>query len=745
MSDDDLDGKGAVGGALGDERMKEHAELQLRLEEKRIERIQLELEMARLKQTSATEKDQSDQPKELAAEIMQFSKMLANVLSRIPGEEEMVPGWFDTVESVWKAFKVPKNVQTMVLLPYLSERVRHIARDGETLGFLQYPEVKTKVLELLQLSPNEYRRLFTNAKKKENEPWTQLAERVRGYLDYYVRSRKVENFDDLKELLIADRVKEILSEDAQAFVTLREGDDWLRPAGIAKWAQVYDESNKLKGDSGKRLSKPAERQRLEGNATRGPFPPRKCFVCGSLGHLARSCPESEKKVAARVETVEGEVSGIVKEAKLIELELCGERLPVRLDSGADITVIRKSLLPDRRDQPKGKIKLRGAFGQEIEAELVHIPCRLADTSKVGNQQQKLVLCALTDELASGLNVLLTQTDYEDLKAVWYEELEGDYLGANMERGEEKFFEPPLVRSTEGISNVDEGETPRAGAFCIDSEAYKESGAAETHDSTGKTDSSVEQTLQDSRLRFRKEQREDESLRTLQKYAKARSHGFTEIEGLLFHKESMNKQLVMQVVLPKGRHRQVLQVAHDLPVGGHFSFKKTKQRIKNSFYWPGMDEDIREYCRTCESCQLTARERTKDRVPIQPLTRPQVPFQMVVMDCVGPIDPPSSKGYKYAVCIVDVCTRWPEVICMRSLTAKATCDASLEVFSRMGTPEVISSDQGSNFTAGLTRELMSRLGVSPRFSTPGHPESNGLVERWNQTFKGMLRQWSSGYS
>lgn len=164
---------------------------------------------------------------------------------------------------------------------------------------------------------------------------------------------------------------------------------------------------------------------------------------------------------------------------------------------------------------------------------------MADTREVGNQQQKLVLCALTDELASGLNVLLTQTDYEDLKAVWYEELEGDYLGADMERGEEMFLEPPLVRSTEVISNVDKGETPRAEAFCIDSKRYKESGAAETDDSTGKTDSSVEQTLQDSRLLFQK-QREDESLRSLQKYAKALSHCFTEIEGLLFHKESMNK-------------------------------------------------------------------------------------------------------------------------------------------------------------------------------------------------------------
>lgn len=33
--------------------------------------------------------------------------------------------------------------------------------------------------------------------------------------------------------------------------------------------------------------------------------------------------------------------------------------------------------------------------------------------------------------------------------------------------------------------------------------------------------------------------------------------------------------------------------------------------------------------------------------------------------------------------------------------------------------------------------MSRLGCSPRFSTPGHPESNGAVERWNRTFKNML--------
>lgn len=78
-----------------------------------------------------------------------------------------------------------------------------------------------------------------------------------------------------------------------------------------------------------------------------------------------------------------------------------------------------------------------------------------------------------------------------------------------------------------------------------------------------------------------------------------------------------------------------------------------------------------------------------------------------------------------------------MVCLRSLSAKSTCDALLTVFSRTGIPEVVASDCGTNFTAELTKEFLKRLGCSPRFSTPGHPESNGAVERWNRTFKNML--------
>lgn len=42
-----------------------------------------------------------------------------------------------------------------------------------------------------------------------------------------------------------------------------------------------------------------------------------------------------------------------------------------------------------------------------------------------------------------------------------------------------------------------------------------------------------------------------------------------------------------------------------------------------------------------------------------------------------------------------------------------------------------------FTARLTQEFSARMGATPRFLTPEHPRTNGLVGRFNGTFKSML--------
>ena len=64
------------------------------------------------------------------------------------------------------------------------------------------------------------------------------------------------------------------------------------------------------------------------------------------------------------------------------------------------------------------------------------------------------------------------------------------------------------------------------------------------------------------------------------------------------------------------------------------------------------------------------------------------------------------------------------------------------------PSKVISDNGTNFSGQLTRELLKHIGCSPVFATPGHPQASGLVERFNKTCKEMLhhiiqqhqRQW-----
>ncbi|GFS96357.1 retrovirus-related Pol polyprotein from transposon opus [Trichonephila clavipes] len=84
---------------------------------------------------------------------------------------------------------------------------------------------------------------------------------------------------------------------------------------------------------------------------------------------------------------------------------------------------------------------------------------------------------------------------------------------------------------------------------------------------------------------------------------------------------------------------------------------------------GLRSDVKKFCESCKECQLTRSVRIKDRSPITPVARSELPFQVVNMDLIGPIDPPSSKGHTYILCLVDQHTRWGEARPVTSLSAK----------------------------------------------------------------------------
>ncbi|MCO5561165.1 hypothetical protein L7F22_014786 [Adiantum nelumboides] len=81
--------------------------------------------------------------------------------------------------------------------------------------------------------------------------------------------------------------------------------------------------------------------------------------------------------------------------------------------------------------------------------------------------------------------------------------------------------------------------------------------------------------------------------------------------------------------------------------------------------------------------------------------------------------------------VDYMTRWAEATTSARITAKEVANFVYEsICCKFGVPLEIISDRGPGFRGDLVGELMKKLGIERRHSTPYYPQCNGLVEKVN---------------
>ncbi|KAH6947988.1 hypothetical protein HPB50_022304 [Hyalomma asiaticum] len=159
----------------------------------------------------------------------------------MPVSDELMPAWFRSAVNMFRSCAIPKDVQGAIILPFLNEKCRTLIANQADARVLSYEEVRDLILlQELKLTPEEYkRRLY--ACRKRDETWGQFATRLEILLDYYLRSRKIKTVEELRALLISDRIKQLMGEDMRTYILQHETAKWLRPQALAKLAQKYDE------------------------------------------------------------------------------------------------------------------------------------------------------------------------------------------------------------------------------------------------------------------------------------------------------------------------------------------------------------------------------------------------------------------------------------------------------------------------------------------------------------------------
>ncbi|KAJ1174993.1 hypothetical protein NDU88_000284 [Pleurodeles waltl] len=191
-----------------------------------------------------------------------------------------------------------------------------------------------------------------------------------------------------------------------------------------------------------------------------------------------------------------------------------------------------------------------------------------------------------------------------------------------------------------------------------------------------------------------------------------------------------------LVVPQCYRKFLLGLAHDIPLAEHLGQDKTFDRLHTHFHWPRMRKASDNFCRACPSCQASGKAGKQLKAPLLPLPVVGTPFERVGIDIVGPLDPKTALGNRFILILVDHATRYPEAIPLRTVTAKVMTRALLGIFTRVGFPKEVVSDRGTNFMSAYMKTLWDECGLTYRFTTP-YPQTNGLVERFNQTLKGMI--------
>jgi len=123
-----------------------------------------------------------------------------------------------------------------------------------------------------------------------------------------------------------------------------------------------------------------------------------------------------------------------------------------------------------------------------------------------------------------------------------------------------------------------------------------------------------------------------------------------------------------------------------------------------FFWPGVHDDVKRYCYSCDVCQRTVAKVRVVKTPLRKIPLMDSPFKRVTVDLTGPIAPVTERGNRYILTTVDYVTRYPEATALKSIEAETVAEALMTMFTRVGIPEEILSDQGSQFLGGVMKEV-----------------------------------------
>ena len=198
-----------------------------------------------------------------------------------------------------------------------------------------------------------------------------------------------------------------------------------------------------------------------------------------------------------------------------------------------------------------------------------------------------------------------------------------------------------------------------------------------------------------------------------------------------------------IVAPPIMHRRILKAYHDNTA--HLGVEATYDLIRRRFYWDtpeAMRACVSDYVAHCDPCQ-------RAKVPNRRAGEGHIhgtgehPYDSVAVDeyTVGMDD----DGYDHITTFACYFSRNVTAAATRgSIDSEALADLLMDlVVRRYGVPRDVFCDHGTVMVSKMIRAFYKKFEITLHASAAYHHNSIGLVERWHQCLKQILRCWRVG--
>ena len=707
-------------------------------------------------------------------------------------DEDTPFDYFSKFEKAMSHNGVDKAEWGQLLPVYLAGRAQAALAQVEELD--DYDTVKSTLLDSLGDTPSSADRKWWTLTRLSGEDPGSFYLRVRA-----VGLRRLHGLTtvaQMKEKIILSRYLSLLPADCYAAVSQRQPESGLDASRMVQdfedtraytrkkmsWKDTYHQKRELfsnssssppSGGSGAQASeqnagKPSGGGASKSKPDRQGRKPVTCHGCGEPGHIRPNCPHRVRSVnspnPSSLDFVEGRIGGKVVPGLLV-------------DTGAARTLVREDLIPwgsytgERvtLDTWRGsELSQHSVAEVSIEVDGVSV---LAKVAAVANLEYPALLGGdLGRCMKRKLLFLLIDQNPELV-----EDEVPKHVIVNEEVPKQKIVNVEVTMQTENSDSVrlTRAQSEKARLEGVADELASASSGCdplplEVIQDVIVDELSVDESIEDvdpvptplevcegvagevsteiplptlgvpDRDSLRGEQELDPTLKAQWLLGSKEVKGYSFVNGVLVHTtlDDLGDQFV-RILVPQARRLKVLELAHTHLLSGHFGRKKTYSKLSARFLWPKMWHDVKEYIRSCKGCQLSGR-KDKARAPLQPLQVESEPFNKVAFDIVGPL-PTSSRGHKYILTMMDLFSKFPAAIPLKRVDNLTVLEAMLEVFSCFGLPQILLTDQGSVFTSRLTKSMCAQFGINKIQTTPYHPQSDGALERFHASLKGMLKR------